>query len=147
MSDIMVALNTLNSYEVMLVKLQQIIKTAMVCEESVKNHDRDIQEAKRKLDAITDECIVRQNGVEKFKQHAQDERDLEIHRLNTERKERVAILANETQKLTAIRFAIEQAQRELDEVRQEKRRSDEELAKIVQMIDQAANNFTALRRA
>jgi len=146
MSDLVTALNTLHSYETMLVKLQDAIKTAMPCDQAVKDHERAMREATRQLDALKDEMIVRQNGVEKFKQHAQEERDRELQRLDADRKERVAILANENQKLTAVRFAIEQAQRELDSVRQEKRRADEELAKFNRMIDQAAENFTALRR-
>ena len=146
MSELISALNVLNSYEVMLRKLQEAIKTAIPCEEAVKNHEREMAAARRELDALKDEAIVRQNGVEKFKQHAQEERDREIQRLDVERKERIAILTNENQKLSAVRFAVEQAQRELDAVRQEKRRADEEFAKINRMIDQAAENFTALRR-
>ena len=147
MSALMEALNTLRSYEVMLRKLQDAITTAMPCEEAVKDHERTMREAVRKLDAIKDEIIVRQNGIEQFKQHAQEERDREIQRLDADRRERVAILAAENQRLTAVRFAIEQATRELNEVRQEKRRGDEELAKISRMVGEAAENFTALRRA
>jgi chromosome segregation ATPase len=146
MSELMSALNTLNTYEVMLRKLQDAIKIALPCEEAVKDHERAMTEARRELDALKDEMIVRQNGVEKFKKHAQEERDREIQRLDSDRKERVAILTNENQKLAAVRFATEQAQRELDAVRQDKRRADEEFAKINRMIDQAAENFTALRR-
>jgi len=146
MSDLMTALNTLNQYEVMLKKLQDAIKTAMPCEEAVKDHERAMTAARRELDALKDEIIVRQNGVEKFKKHAQEERDREIQRLDADRKERVAIITNENQKLTAVRFATEQAQRELDTVRQEKRQADAEFARINRMIDQAAENFTALRR-
>lgn len=147
MSQLIEALNTLNQYEVMLRKLQDAIKTAMPCELAVKDHARTMAEAKRELDGIKDEIIVRQNGMQQFKQHAQEERDREIQRLDADRRERVAILTSENQRLTAIRFAIEQATRELDEVRQEKRRADEELAKISRMVGEAAENFTALRRA
>jgi chromosome segregation ATPase len=147
MSDLIAALNTLNQYEVMLKKLQDAIKEAMPCEQAVKEHDRAMRENMRQLDAIKDEMIVRQNGVLQFKQHAQEERDREIQRLDADRRERVAILTTENQRLSAVRFAIEQATRELDEVRQEKRRADEELAKISRLVGEAAENFTALRRA
>lgn len=147
MSDLIAALNTLNQYEVMLRKLQEAIKTALPCEEAVKDHERSMRAARKELDALKDELIVRQNGVDKFKQHAQEERDRELQRTDVERKERIALLTNDNQKLTAVRFAIEQAQRDLDLVRQDKRRADEEMAKVNRMIDQAAENFTALRRA
>lgn len=147
MSDLIAALNTLDSYGALLKKLQDAIKVALPCEEAVKDHERLMRESRKELDAINNEIIVRQNGVEKFKQHAQEERDREIQRIDVERKERFALLTNDNQKLTAVQFAIAQAQRELDAVRQEKRRADEEYAKVNRMIDQAAENFTALRRA
>ena len=147
MSDLFTALNTLDEYAGMLKKLQDAIKAAMPCEDAVKHHAHAMEAARRELDAIKDETIVRQNGMQQFKQHAQEERDREIQRLDADRKERVAILTSENQKLTGIKFATEQAQRELDAVRQEKRRADEEYAKVNRLIDQAAENFTALRRA
>jgi len=144
MSELIAALNTLSQYENMLRLLQVSIKAAIPCEEAVKDHERTMREARKQLDAVNDELIVRKNGVEKFKQHAQEERERELHITDASRREHDALLTHERQKLSAAKFAVEQARRELDEVRQEKRKADEELARLQRSLDQAAGQFSAL---
>lgn len=144
MSAIHEAMQTIDGWQAQLNKWRQVLALADSGEALVAEQKKLVAAARATVDELRREQQEREAGLKRFIDHANTMRGQTLDHAESERKERLALIAHAQEKLDALQLEITRTTEQLHTVRTEKQKADEELAKIYRNLDLAAERLGEL---